>query len=66
MTTDPLVPVPLRRLIQQPGRPRIGRRRQIIVSDEQWERWQEAAAELGISVSEMIRNATDKEAAKAI
>lgn len=46
----------------KPGRPAIGRRRVVIVSDEQWERWKSAAAESGETLADMIRRVVEREA----
>lgn len=46
---------------RKPGRPKIGRRRLLIVSDEQWEHWQQWAAANHESVSEMLRRLADRE-----
>lgn len=45
------------------GRPKIGRRRIVIVSDEQWQAWREAAQREQTSVGEQIRRLMDEWAA---
>ena len=46
---------------RKPGRPKIGKRRLVIVSDAQWEHWQQWAAGNHESVSEMLRRLADRE-----
>lgn len=48
------------------GRPPIGRRRVVIVSDEQWERWKSAAAESGETLADLIRRVVEREAAELL
>jgi hypothetical protein len=46
---------------RQPGRPKLGRRRLLIVADDQWLHWQGWAEANHESVSEMLRRLADRE-----
>lgn len=52
-----------RSIARGPGRPKIGRRRIVIVGDEQWNAWRAAAKREQTSVGEQIRRLMDEWAA---